>query len=415
MISFEKFTLSNGLRVVVHEDESTPLAAVNILYNVGARDEDEQRTGFAHLFEHLMFEGSRNVPDFDEPLQRAGGESNAFTNNDVTNYYDVLPAVNLETAFWLESDRMWQLNINEHNLDVQRKVVCEEFKENYLNQPYGDVWHKISSLAYQTHPYKWPTIGKELKHVEDASLEDVQQFFGKHYRPNNAIMVVAGAVTTAQVQELAEKWFGEIPSGPGWERSLPQEPEQTEARLMEVQADVPLSTIYKVYHMGERMSHNYYVMDLLTDILSSGTSSRLYRNLVKDRQVFSDVEAYVTGTSDAGLVVLEGHLLPDTTMQQADEALQQEVDKLKTEGISNDELTKAQHKHESYMAFSEVSLLNRAIGLAFHELMGDAANLNKEAERFNSVTQQDVKDHAKKVFATNNCSTIYYHSKQQQA
>lgn len=415
MISFEKFTLNNGLRVIVHEDESTPLAAVNVLYDVGARDEEEQRTGFAHLFEHLMFEGSRNVPDFDEPLQRAGGESNAFTNNDITNYYNVLPAVNLETAFWLESDRMWHLNINNENLEVQRKVVCEEFKENYLNQPYGDVWHKISSLAYQTHPYKWPTIGKELKHVEDATLEDVQQFFSKHYRPNNAILVVAGAVNTAQVQELAEKWFGEIPAGPAWKRNLPQEPAQTEARTMEVHADVPLSTIYKMYHMGDRMSHDYYVMDLLTDILSSGTSSRLYRNLVKDSQVFSDVEAYVTGTADAGLVVVEGHLLPDTTMEQADRVLQQELDKLKTNGISNEELTKAQHKHESYMAFSEVSLLNRAIGLAYHELMGDANNLNKEAERFNSVTQQDVKDHATKVFATSNCSTIFYHSKQQQA
>lgn len=414
MIEFEQFTLKNGLKVIVHEDESTPMAAVNILYNVGARDEQEEKTGFAHLFEHLMFEGSKNVENFDEPLQRAGGESNAFTNNDVTNYYDTLPAVNLETAFWLESDRMWYLNIDDHNLEVQRKVVCEEFKENYLNQPYGDVWHKISDISYKVHPYKWPTIGKELKHVEDATLQDVQSFFGNYYRPNNAVMVVAGGVKTAEVKELVEKWFGDIPAGNVPERNLPQEPEQTEARVMEVEADVPLNAIYKTWHMGPRKSHDYYVMDLLTDVLSTGNSSRFYRKLVREQKLFSDIDAYITGSFDAGLVIIEGRLLPGVSMQQADEAIQNELNIVKEFSITAQELEKAQRKHESYTVFSEVNLLNRAMGLAMHELLGDANDFNRELELFNAVTIADVQAHSKQVFRPENSSTIFYKAKAQQ-
>lgn len=415
MIHFERYTLPNGLRLLVHEDPTTPMATVNVLYNVGARDEDEQRTGFAHLFEHLMFEGSENAPDFDGPLQLAGGTSNAFTNNDVTNYYNTLPAVNLETAFWLESDRMWKLNIDEENLDVQRKVVCEEFKENYLNQPYGDVWHLMSSLSYKVHPYKWPTIGKDLSHVEGATLQDVQAFFRKHYHPGNAILVVAGGVEAANVLELTQKWFGEIPAGETAERALPKEPKQTEARFTKVESDVPLNAIYKTWHMGDRLSHNYYVMDLLTDVLSTGTSSRLYQNLVRGKRLFSDLDAYVTGSIDDGLVIIEGRLLPGVTMEQADEAIEAELNDIKENGITQVELEKAQVKNESYTVFSEVNMLNRAFGLAFHEMIGDADDLNKEIDRFMAVSLADVQQHTQEVFRPTNCNTIHYHAKQQTA
>ena len=283
MINFERFVLDNGLKVIVHEDHSTPMAVVNVMYDVGARDEDPQQTGFAHLFEHLMFGGSINIPEYDEPLQLAGGENNAYTTNDLTNYYIQLPAENLETAFWLESDRMLSLAFSEKSLDVQRKVVCEEFKEHYINKPYGDVWHKLRELSYTTHPYKWMTIGKELSHVEDARLNDVKHFFFKHYRPVNAILVVAGHVTIDQVKRLSEKWFGPIESGERYMRNLPEEPKQTRHRLLEVQADVPLDALYKTWHIASRLEKGYYTADLISDVLSGGGSSRLYQALVKKR------------------------------------------------------------------------------------------------------------------------------------
>ncbi|MBL7707470.1 MAG: insulinase family protein, partial [Chitinophagaceae bacterium] len=284
MIQFEKFTLANGLRVIVHQDLSTPMAVMNILYDVGARDEDPERTGFAHLFEHLMFGGSVNIPDYDEPLQMAGGENNAYTTNDLTNYYIQLPAENLETAFWLESDRMLSLAFGEKSLETQRKVVCEEFKEHYLTKPYGDVWHKMRELAYKKHPYRWMTIGKELSHIENAKLDDVKNFFFKHYRPVNAIMVVAGNVTTERVKELAEKWFGDIPAGEKYKRNLPQEAPQSEERKITIKANVPLDALYKTWHIYPRLDRRYYVTDLLADILSGGGSSRLYQSLVKEKQ-----------------------------------------------------------------------------------------------------------------------------------
>src|SRR5215510_8668128 len=308
MIQFERFVLANGLRVIVHRDTSTPMAVLDIMYDVGARDEDPDRTGFAHLFEHLMFGGSVNIPNYDMPLQLAGGENNAYTTNDLTNYYIQLPAENLETAFWLESDRMLSLAFNEKNLDVQRKVVCEEFKEHYLTKPYGDVWHKMRELAYKVHPYKWMTIGKELSHIEQAQLEDVKNFFFKHYRPSNAVMVAAGNVTTEKIKELAEKWFGEIPSGEKYKRSLPREPEQTEARRMEIKSNVPLDALYKCWHIHPRLDRKYYVTDLITDILSGGGSSRLFQALVKEKKMFSNIECYHWGSVDAGLLAIEGKL-----------------------------------------------------------------------------------------------------------
>lgn len=408
MIQFEKFTLSNGLRVIVHQDLSTPMAVMDILYDVGARDEDPERTGFAHLFEHLMFGGSVNIPNYDEPLQMAGGENNAYTTNDLTNYYIQIPADNLETAFWLESDRMLSLAFNEKSLDVQRKVVCEEFKEHYLNKPYGDVWHKMRELAYKKHPYRWMTIGKELSHIEDATLKDVQNFFFKHYRPVNAVLVVAGNVTVEKVKALAEKWFGDIPAGERYKRNLPVEPEQKEERKLEIKTNVPLDALYKCWHMGSRLDRKYYITDLLTDILSGGGSSRLYQSLVKEKQLFSNIECHHFGSTDAGLVVVEGKLVKGIKMEQAEKAVEQELDKIKQSLVDEAELQKVKNKTESMIAFEDMSVMSRANSLAYYETLGDAAWMNFELEKYGSVTTEDILQESRNIFRKENCSTMHY-------
>lgn len=410
MIQFEKFTLANGLRVIVHQDTSTPMAVMNIMYDVGARDENPERTGFAHLFEHLMFGGSVNIPNYDEPLQMAGGENNAYTTNDLTNYYIQLPAENLETAFWLESDRMLSLAFGEKSLDVQRKVVCEEFKEHYIAKPYGDVWHKMRELAYTRHPYRWMTIGKELSHVENAKLEDVKEFFFKYYRPVNAIMVVAGNVTTENVKALAEKWFGDIPAGEKYKRSLPQEPEQREERKLEVKANVPLDALYKCWHIYPRLDRRYYITDLLTDILSGGGSSRLYQSLVKEKQLFSNIECYHYGSTDAGLLCIEGKLVKGIKMEEAERAIEIELDKMKSELVAETELQKVKNKTESMMAFEDMSVMNRANSLAYYELLGDASWMNFELEKYGSVTTEDILQESRNIFRKENSNTLYYYS-----
>src|SRR6186997_628037 len=344
MIRFEKFVLQNGLRVIVHQDTSTPMAVMNIMYDVGARDEEPERTGFAHLFEHLMFGGSVNIPNYDEPLQMAGGENNAYTTNDLTNYYIQLPAENLETAFWLESDRMLSLAFTDKSLDVQRKVVCEEFKEHYLTKPYGDVWHKMRELAYKVHPYRWMTIGKELSHIEMARLEDVKNFFFRYYRPVNAVLVVAGNVTVEKVKALPQKWFGDIPSGTPYKRNLPQEPEQLEERRLEIRSNVPLDALYKCWHMAGRLDRRYYIVDLLTDILSGGGSSRLYQSLVKEKQLFSNLECHHFGSTDNGLLCIEGKLVKGVSMDEAEKAIEAELDKMRNEPVSETELQKVKNK-----------------------------------------------------------------------
>ena len=346
MIQYNRFILDNGLRVLVHEDSSTPMAVVNIMYDVGARDEDPKQTGFAHLFEHLMFGGSINIPDYDEPLQRAGGENNAYTTNDLTNYYCQLPAQNIETAFWLESDRMLSLAFSKKSLDVQRKVVCEEFKEHYLNKPYGDVWHKMRELAYTTHPYRWMTIGKELSHIENAQLDDVKHFFFKHYRPVNAILVVSGNVKTEDIKRLADKWFGSIPMGEKYIHHLPAEPVQPAPHKMEVTADVPLDAFYETWHMASRLEHGYYAADLITEILGGGGSSRLYQSLVKEKKLFSSLECYHFGSIDAGLLTVEGKLVKGVKMDTAASAINEELEKLKQETVTEAELQKVKNKTE---------------------------------------------------------------------
>ena len=378
------------------------------MYDVGARDEDPERTGFAHLFEHLMFGGSMHIENYDEPLQMAGGENNAYTTNDLTNYYIQLPAENLETAFWLESDRMLSLAFSEKSLDVQRKVVCEEFKEHYLNKPYGDVWHKMRELSYKIHPYRWMTIGKQLSHIEEASLEDVKKFFFKYYRPVNAVMVVAGNVTVEKVRTLAQKWFGDIPSGTPYKRNLPQEMEQMEERRMEIKADVPLDGLYKCWHMGSRLDRRYYVMDLLTDILSGGGSSRLYQSLVKEQKLFSNIECHHFGSTDNGLVVVEGKLVKGVKMDAAEKAVEAELEKMKNDLVSETELQKVKNKTESLIAFEDMSVMSRANSLAYYEILGDASWMNFELEKYASVTTEDILQESRRVFRAQNCNTIHY-------
>jgi len=408
MINFEKFVLNNGLRVIVHEDKSTPMAVLDVLYDVGARDEEPHRTGFAHLFEHLMFGGSVNIESYDEPLQMAGGENNAYTTNDLTNYYLQLPAENLETGFWLESDRMLSLGFSESSLDVQRKVVSEEFKEHYINKPYGDVWHKLRELAYKEHPYRWMTIGKELSHVENAQLKDVKAFFAKHYTPSNAILTVAGNVTIQKVKELAEKWFGDIPAGEKYIRNIPQEPEQTEPHFLEVQADVPLDAIYKCWHISTRLNKRYYLAEMITEILGGGTSSRLFQRLVKEQQLFSSIQCAHLGSIDAGLLYIEGRLIKGVRIEDGEKAILAELEKMKEQKIPETELEKIKNKTESMLAFEDISLMNRANSLANYELLGDADLINKELLIYQSVTAEEILAECRKVFVETNCSTLYY-------
>ncbi|OGX91553.1 M16 family metallopeptidase [Hymenobacter coccineus] len=408
MINFQEFTLANGLRCIVHEDFSTPMAVLNVMYDVGARDEDPDHTGFAHLFEHLMFSGSVNIPSYDEPLQRVGGENNAFTSQDVTNYYLSLPAANLETGFWLESDRMLNLAFSENGLEVQRKVVVEEFKQTYLNQPYGDVWLKMMPLAYQVHPYQWNTIGKEIAHIENAVMDDVRGFFNKHYAPQNAILVLAGAVAFDEAKRLAKKWFGPIAGGPAYVRDLPQEPTQTQARSQTVQAPVPLSALYKAYHAPARRDDNYYAADLLADMLGRGKSSRLHQRLVKELALFNNISASLTGALDAGLLVVSGKLNAGVSLQEANAAVEAVVAEFVAADVAAHELDKVKNQAESHLVFGEIDLLHRALNLAYSKLLGDANLVNDESRRIQAVDVAAVRTAATQVLSPENCNTLYY-------
>lgn len=411
MVNFKRFKLDNGLTVLVHEDHNTAMAVVNILYKVGARDESPDQTGFAHLFEHLMFGGSVNIENYDGPLQAVGGENNAFTSNDITNYYITLPANNLETAFWLESDRMLSLAFSEKSLEVQRQVVIEEFKQRYLNQPYGDVWLKLRPLAYKKHPYRWATIGKEISHIEDAQMEDVKAFFKKYYSPNNAVMVVAGAVDFDQVKALSEKWFAGISAAELVERNFPIEPQQCEARREEAEADVPVDSLYIAFHGPDRLSKDYQTMDLISDVLSRGTSSRLYRALVKDNPIFSEVNAYVMGSLDPNLFVVEGKPSQGVSLQEAEQALWKELDKMKEDLVEEAELQKVKNKIESTLLFAELSILDKAMNLAYYEAMSKAEDYNEEVQKYLKVTSEQIRELSKVLFKPENSSTLIYKSK----
>ncbi len=408
VIQYERFELENGLKVIVHQDNSTPLVAVNVIYNVGAKNESPEKTGFAHLFEHLMFGGSANVPDFDIPIQMAGGDNNAFTNNDVTNFYVYLPVENVETAFWLESDRMYSLNFDEKVLDVQRKVVVEEFKETCLNQPYGDVWHHLSEMAYKVHPYRWPTIGKELRHIEEATLEDVKTFFYQYYRPNNAVLIVAGNISTEQVRALAEKWFGDILPGPAINRDLPQEPPQTEGVVRVLEANVPSDALYLAFRMNARLDFDFYVADLLSDVLSDGRSSRLFQRLLKEKQLFSHIDCYVSGSYDPGLFIIEGKPSEGVSLEEAEAGIWGEIELLKNELLSERELQKLKNKVESNLIFSEMSILNKAINLALFEVLGDLDMINKEGDLYQQITPAELQRVAREMLRLENCCRLYY-------
>jgi zinc protease len=410
MIKFEQFTLSNGLRVIVHEDPTVQLAVMNILYDVGSRDEDPNKTGFAHLFEHLMFGGSANIPSYDEPLQLVGGENNAFTSTDITNYYLTVPAANIETGFWLESDRMMSLSFDPNVLEVQRKVVIEEFKQRYSNQPYGDVWLKLRPLAYQAHPYQWATIGKEISHIENATLDDVKNFFFSHYLPSNAVLVVAGKVTVDQVKKLSEKWFGPIPSGKKPERKLMPEPRQTAKRVLEVEAKVPANALYKTWHMAGRFDNDYYASDFLSDILSRGQSSRLYQALVKEKEIFTSLSSFVMGTVDPGMMVVNGRVKEGIDLKDAEGELEKVLQKLVRDGVSQEELEKVKNQAEASLKFGEVEVMNRAMNLAFASLSGDANLINREADIMENISLDDMKRVAGEILREDNASAMYYNA-----
>lgn len=411
MIPFQSFTLDNGLRVIVHEDRTVQIAVMNILYDVGSRDEDPNKTGFAHLFEHLMFGGSANIPSYDEPLQNVGGENNAFTNTDITNYYLTVPASNLETGFWLESDRMLSLSFDPNVLEVQRKVVIEEFKQRYFNQPYGDVWLKLRPLAYQVHPYQWATIGKEISHIENATLTDVKDFFFRHYIPSNAILVVAGNVTLSQVRTLSEKWFGPIPSGKKMTRKLAQEPAQKEKRILNVEADVPANAFYKTFHMPGRFHEDFYAIDLMGDILSRGHSSRMYQQLVKEKEVFTSISSFSMGTIDPGLLVVSGRIREGIELEKAEAEVDDLLSKFVREGARPEELEKVKNQAEATLEFDKVEVMNRAMNLAFADLSGDADLVNKEGDKIKKVSLTDIKRVAEDILQEKNSSVMFYRSR----
>jgi zinc protease len=415
MIAFKEFRLKNGLHVIVHEDPTVQIAVMNILYDVGSRDEQEEKTGFAHLFEHLMFGGSVNIPNYDEPLQRVGGENNAFTNTDITNYYLTVPAANIETAFWLESDRMLSLSFDPKVLEVQRKVVVEEFKQRYFNQPYGDVWLKLRPLAYQRHPYKWATIGKEISHIENATDEDVKKFFFKHYVPSNAILVVAGNVTVEQVKVLAEKWFEPIPAGTKPVRSLTDEPPQTVKRVDETTANVPANALYKTFHMGGRFEKSYYAADLLSDILSRGQSSRLYNRLVKEKEIFTSISSFVMGTIDPGLLVISGRVKDGIRLEDAEREINKILEDVVHHGVTEEELEKVKNQAIATVEFGEVEVINRAMALAFAALSGNANLVNTEKEELSAVTVSDIHRAARVILREENSSVLFYRSAMQES
>lgn len=406
MITYQTFTLKNGLKVIHHHDKTTPMVVVNTIYNVGARDETPHKTGFAHLFEHLMFGGSKHIKNYDTPLQLAGGECNAFTNNDITNYYNTLPAQNLETALWLESDRMLELAFTQKSLDVQRQVVIEEFKQRYLNQPYGDVWLKFRPLIYKQHPYQWPTIGKNIDHIANATMQNVKAFFYKHYGPQNATLVIGGNVEFDTVKNLVQKWYNDIPSREKYIRNIPAEPKQTEERRLTIEREVPNNALYMAFRMGNRLTPEHYAGDLLSDILSGGKSSRLYLELVKNNPMFSNLATFLTAGWEDGLFIISGHLLPNITFKKAEQAIWNQIRKLIEQSIDKTELTKVKNKFETAKAFQEQNLLNRVMNIAMYDQMGQLDEINNERQKYDLISANDLINFAKKTFVKTNVSIL---------
>lgn len=408
MIKFSRHRLDNGLDIILYPDYSTPMVALDICYHVGAKHENPHRTGFAHLFEHLMFGGSKNIPDYDMPLQMAGGENNAYTTNDLTNYYLTLPKDNIETGFWLESDRMLELDFSQKSLDVQKNVVIEEFKQRNLNQPYGDVWALLRDLAYKEHPYRWTTIGKEISHIADASLAEVKDFFYRFYAPNNAVLVLSGHIEEDKMLKLAEKWFGSIPGRNVLKPALPAEPKQTEFRELTVERAVPDTVLYLAFHMGDRLSREYYICDLISDVLSGGNSSRLYQKLVKEQPLFVELDAYISGDHEPGLFVVSGKLSKDTSIEKAKTAIWAELEKMKQELVSPGELEKVKNKLEANHVYSQMGYMNMAQELATYENIGQAELLNDQLDWYRSITPEEIQQSSQMIFRLENCSQLNY-------
>ena len=408
MIAYERTTLANGLTVAVNRDRASKLAAVNILYKVGARNEHPARTGFAHLVEHLMFRGTREVPNFDLPVQMASGDNNAFTNNDYTDFYITLPKDNLETALWLESDRMEGLEITPEKLAAEKKVVIEEFRQRYLNQPYGDQTMLLRALAYKVHPYRWAAIGLTTEHIASASPDDVGEFYRTQYHPSNAILSISADMEEERMLELAEKWFGGLPDTPRPAAPIPQEPPQEAPRREEVERDVPATTVTVAYRMGTRTSPDFYTADLVSDLLSGGDSGRLYRHLVKERRLLSSVNAYVTGDLDPGLFVFTGQLLPGVAPEAAEAAFREEIEALRTAPISQYETEKVKNKFEANTLFGELNVMNKAMNLGFYEMLGDLPLINGEVARYRAVSDEDIRAFCRSTLRPENASTLIY-------
>ncbi|MFI3315614.1 MAG: pitrilysin family protein [Rikenellaceae bacterium] len=411
MIDYEKRVLKNGLTVLLHYDNSTPLVAVNTIYKVGAKDENPNKTGFAHLFEHLMFGGTKEIKDYDIPIQMCSGENNAFTNNDYTNYYIVMPKDNLEVALYLEADRMVNLDINSRSLSVQQKVVEEEYKERYVNRPYGDIWSIIRPMVYKKHPYRWSTIGADIAHVRDASLEDVKSFYDRYYTPQNAILAIAGDIDMNSTWEMVERVYGNISKGEIIEKERHLEPIQTKQQIVEVERDVPSSIVYIIFHMGNRTSREFAICDVISDILSGGSSSRMYQSLIKQQRLFSAINAYISGDVEEGMFVVTGTLLPETTIEMGENALWQELEKIKTEAVGDYELEKVKNKFEVNTIFGELNVMNKAMNLCYYEMLGDISLINKEIATFHSIKKEELSQTATKLFTKENSSILRYKSK----
>jgi zinc protease len=410
MIRYDKFTLDNGLRILVHEDTSTPLTAMNILYDVGSRDEDPEFTGLAHLFEHLMFGGTEQIPEFDKHILIAGGENNAFTNTDITDFYTTLPSVNIETAFWLESDRMNLLDFSQRNLDIQKSVVIEEYNQRYLNQPFGDAMLIMRPLAYRIHPYRWATIGKDISHIRNITLDKIRNFFFTHYAPNNAILTLSGNIKTETALRMAEKWFGKIERRNIVPRNLPAEPRQAEERRLEVEKDVPVDALYKAWHTGQRNGDDFYTLDLITDLLAGGESGRLYTKLVRQMQLFSEINAYITSDIDPGLFIFHGKLMKGVDIQYAEEAVLKVIDELKEKYPTQSEMEKVKNKYESSNVFANTNVLNKAINLSFYDLIGKPELINTEVDLYRKIDRNMVVEACRRYFDQSTCSTLYYKS-----
>ncbi len=412
MINYRERILSNGLRVVVGRDHSSKLAAVNILYCVGARNENPEQTGFAHLFEHLMFKGTEQFPSFDAIVQSASGENNAFTNSDYTDFYITLPKVSVKLALALEADRMRGLRLTDETLETEKRVVIEEYKQRYLNQPYGDLMMLVRDMCYKTHPYRWATIGLSPDHIASATMEQVRHFYNRFYRPSNAILSICADIDEEEMFEMCEEFFGGVEShDTPLEVSLPVEAQQSEARRVEVERDVPATYIVIAFHIGGRTSDDFFVADVVSDLLAGGDSGRLHQRLVKEQGLMSSVNAYLSGDIDPGLFFFTGQLLPDVEVERAEEAIWEQIELLKTEAASDYEMEKVKNKFEANTLFGEINVMNKAMNMGFYKMTGDLSLINREVDIYREITQPQIQELSSRLFTRERSNTLIYRAK----